>query len=724
MTPESSPQDRPLVLIVDDDDTTRTMAIGYLSQAGFEVKESESGALALDMVAQRTPDLIILDVEMPNMDGFEVCEALRVLPKLINTPILMLTGLDNTEYIDKAYIAGATDFASKPINWTLLSHRLRYMHRASQAAEQLLKEQTRLDKAQRIAQMGNWNYDVSTNNTEWSDQLYRILGLVPDEIEPTIQNGLPFTHADDKDRVERWFRQIKKLVTTSTIDHRITLKDGSEKNVRQQVEPELDSTGSIVALNAIVQDFTDWRRVEKKVHQLAYYDALTSLPNRILFQEQLSMAMKQAETENSELAVLYFDLDDFKRINDSFGHAIGDKLLHEVAERLAHTLRISIEVQQPTRANDIIARMGGDEFIIILNRIASRTETEQIAHRIIRVVSEPYHVDGYELFTSPSIGIALYPKDGEQTDTLLKNADMAMYEAKRTGKSMYMVHNDDMQDKALRRYEIDTQMRSALENDEFSVHYQVQIDLETGRTYSAEALVRWQNETLGFMSPAEFIPVAEESGLIIDIGEWVLRESCKQAKAWMDEDFPVPSVAVNISVMQFMRSDFTKVVDTALKQTGLPANRLELEITESLLASDIHHAIDTLRELHELGVKLSIDDFGTGYSSLSQLKHFPIDRLKIDQSFIRNITENQHDAVITRAIIAMAQSMDIKVLAEGVETEEHLTFLRDNGCDEIQGYLISKPVSAAQLAQDMPALRSQLDAYFADGPDTTLRQAS
>lgn len=717
--------DEPVVLVVDDDDTTRMMATGFLSQAGFKVVEAESGAVAIDSCKQEKPDLIVLDVEMPGMDGFEVCTQVRGMAGFDHVPILMLTGLENDEYIDKAYDVGATDFASKPINWSLLCHRLRYLHRTSLSAIQIKKQQASLEEAQRIAQMGSWTIDLKTESLEWSDQLYNILGVDCCSVEPSFDNALDFVHPDDAERVESWFGYVLKSGEPSSIDHRVMLPDGTVRIVRQQVEPEIDNnSGEVVGLRAVVQDFTERRRVQEKVHQLAYYDTLTTLPNRILFQEQLSLAMKRAHAKQTQIAVLYFDLDDFKRVNDTFGHAVGDKLLLEVGNRLVDTLRISPVIHEMTKACDVIARMGGDEFIIILNDIISEQEVEGIAQRIINVVSEPYRVDEYELFTSPSIGIAIYPKDGLETDTLLKNADMAMYEAKRIGKNMYMVHNQDMEDKALRRYNIDAQMRSALENDEFSVNYQVQVDLNTGKLFSAEALVRWHSDNLGFVSPGEFIPVAEENGLIISIGEWVMHKACSQAKEWLDSGFPIAQVAVNISVMQFMRSDFVSVVKNTLNATNLPAECLELEITESLLAADINYAIRTLSELNELGVTLSIDDFGTGYSSLSQLKHFPIDRVKIDQSFIANVTENRDDAAITRAVIAMANSMDINVLAEGVETADHFNFLIENGCHEIQGYLISKPVSAEQLNDDIPTIVSTLDQLFDDADSQRIRLAS
>lgn len=703
---------RPRVLIVDDDDTTRRAATGFLCVAGFDVSEAASGAAALKSVTETQPDLILLDVEMPDMDGIEVCKELRKMPALQHTPILMLTVLENNDCIDDAYFAGATDFASKPINWKLLGYRLRYMHRTSLTAEQLVRQQTNFADAQRIAQIGSWTFDCLTKTTTCTDQLFRIFGLKPGECTPSLSFMLNFVHEEDRDRIKRSFAQAEEFSQALSVDHRLLLEDGSSRSVRQHIEPEFNADGVLVKLNATVQDFTERRKVEDRVHRLAYYDTLTNLPNRIFFQEQLELALQQARKDKSQVAVLYFDLDDFKRVNDTFGHAVGDKLLQEVGVRLTDSLRIAPTIRKESAVHNCIARMGGDEFIIILNNIARSADAEVVAERIVNVVSSSYNVDEYELFTSPSIGIALYPRDGEDAENLLKNADMAMYEAKRTGKSMYMVHSEEMRAKTARRYELDRVMRSAIDNDEFSVHYQVQLDLKSGEIFSAEALVRWHSETLGSVSPAEFVSVAEDNGMIISLGEWVLRKSCQQVKQWMENDALVQRVAVNISAMQFMRPDFPEVVSNILQQCELPAERLELEITESLLASDLNHAINTLQKLHEIGVTLSIDDFGTGYSSLSQLKHFPIDRLKIDQSFIYNIIECPDDAAITRAVIAMSKSMNIQVLAEGVETAEQLQFLLANGCDEVQGYLFSKPVSAAQLEKDMPQILSQLDELF------------
>lgn len=712
-----------VVMIVDDDASTRMMATEFLTQAGFTVAEAADGVEALARAAQVRPDMVILDVEMPNLNGFETCVQLREMPAFGSTPILMLTGLDNSQSIDLAYEAGATDFATKPINWSLLCYRVRYMLRASQASELLFKNQASLAAAQRIARLGNWEYDVAQKRLVWSEQLFHILGLRSTEIKPSHEAFLARVHEGDRSRVAEWMSQDSASMEITSIDHRILLSDGDVRSVRQQIERTFDSEGTLVLLQAIVQDFTEQRRAEEKIHQLAYYDSLTNLPNRVLLQEHLENDLAFAKRYNTTLAVLFLDLDDFKRVNDTLGHAVGDLLLQEVGKRLRKNLRCggAGAKSNTINVNAMVSRMGGDEFIILLSSIEDVSDAISVANRILNVLTQPYNILGNNLYTSPSIGISMYPTDGLTAQDLLRNADMAMYSAKRSGKNIYKLHSVAMDDAAQHRYKIDVCLRSALENEEFEIFYQPQLDLSTGVIFSVEALIRWRSKELGFVMPSDFIPVAEENGLIVPMGQWVLRTACEQAQKWIEEGFLVNKVAVNISVLQFMRPDFPAVIEDILFKTGLPAKHLELEITESLLANDIFGAVDTLRELKNIGVELSIDDFGTGYSSLSQLKNFPIDRLKIDQSFISNVTTSKEDAAITEAVIAMSDSMKIKVLAEGVETPEQLEFLRQHGCNEIQGYLIGKPQPASEIEANMPSIDDLLGELISISPVSNLK---
>ena len=682
-------------MLVDDDAPTRLMARGFLERSGFSVVEAGDGLEALERLGTARPDLVLLDVEMPRLDGFGTCSRLRAVPGFETVPVLMLTGLGDTASIELAYRAGATDFATKPLQWSLLCHRLRYMLRASRAAEALAEKERGLAAAQRIARIGNWELDPVDDRMRWSDELRRICALAPGGAGPTLERFVERVHDDDRTRVRAWIaRAASGEEARATIDCRLAPGPDGTRSVRQQIEAVRGPDGRVTRLLGVVQDFTERRRAERRIHQLAYFDSLTGLANRVRFRDRLERAIVAATARGGRLAVLFLDLDDFKNVNDTLGHAAGDQLLGEVARRLREGFGAGPGA--PT-----LARMGGDEFTVLLPSVDATDEAVDAARRAIALLGRPYRIDGVEVRTCPSVGVAICPDDGEDADTLLRNADMALYEAKRRGKGGYRVHDDAMEAAARRRFAIDLELRRALERDEIAVHYQPQLDLVAGTLCAAEALVRWTSEALGPVSPVEFIPVAEANGLILPLGERVLRAACAQARRWRDDGFPIPRVAVNISVAQFSRPGFPALVAAVLDETGLAPGALELEITESLLATDVVGAAGTLRELRAVGVQLSIDDFGTGYSSLSQLKHFPIHRLKIDRSFVTDVTNDAQDAAIVRAIVAMGASLGLRTLAEGVETAEHARFLRDAGCDEIQGYWLGRPLPADGLVADL-----------------------
>ncbi|MDH3713280.1 MAG: EAL domain-containing protein [Gammaproteobacteria bacterium] len=686
-------------LIVDDDGTTRLFAHQFLQQAGFRVLEAADGLQALEVVQQQRPDIILLDVDMPKLDGFGTCTRVRAIPEYAMVPILMVTGLDDAQSIEKAYAAGATDFATKPINWTLLLHRLRYILRAASAVTELAVTKTSLINAQRIARMGSWEWHAERDNMVWSDELYRLLRLEPATSTPTLEVFLQRVHETDKDRVAAWIVEAKETGIDAGINHRIVLPDASERHVHQQVEAVLDSAGNTTALYATLQDVTERQHAEAKIRQLAYNDSLTSLPNREAFKERLHQALALARRYQRMSAVLFLDLDDFKRVNDTLGHTVGDLLLQAVAERLLVGVRDSDSVAycETDDTQKTVARLGGDEFTILLSEIRGGEDAANVAQRILKALAEPFTLAGHEVFISPSIGITLFPQDGDDAEVLLKNADSAMYAAKRSGKNLYKFFDDSMNEATLKRLTMDSLLRKALERNELLLHYQPQMDLVDGYINGVEVLLRWHNPELGMVSPGEFIPMAEENGQIVPIGEWVLRTACAQAKRWIDEGHSLSRVAVNISVVQFVRPNFPDLIAHILQTSGLKPCALELEITESLLVKDVEGAIHTLQALKDIGVQLSIDDFGTGYSSLNQLKRFPIDRLKIDQSFVRDITSDPDDAAIALAVIGMAGTMNLNVVAEGVETEEQMRFLQTNRCNEMQGYHLSRPLPAEDM---------------------------
>jgi diguanylate cyclase (GGDEF)-like protein/PAS domain S-box-containing protein len=453
------------------------------------------------------------------------------------------------------------------------------------------------------------------------------------------------------------------------------------------ISPITDDNQRITHFVAVKEDITEKRRQEDRIHQLAYFDELTGLPNRTLLHDRVSQCLAAAEREQEPLALLFIDLDNFKTVNDSLGHFTGDRLLQSVAQRLKGCVRDS----------DTVSRLGGDEFVVVLAD-AQLDGASQVARKIIDRVGQPFVIDSHQLTVTPSIGISLFPHDARDFQSLLKNADTAMYQAKESGRNAYQFFTAEMNVLAFERLVLENALRQAVERQEFVLHYQPQVDMGSGRVIGAEALVRWLHPELGMVPPARFIPVAEDSGLIGAIGDWVLYEACRQNRAWQDAGLPAIPVAVNLSAVQLRQSELHESVAELLRRTGLESRYLELELTERTVMEDAEATVRCLRRLDEMGVMLSIDDFGTGYSSLSYLKRFPIDKLKIDQSFVRDIVADADDQAIAVAIISMGHSLRLRVIAEGVETVEQLEILRRHGCDEAQGFHFGRPMAADEFA--------------------------
>ncbi|HKK01296.1 MAG TPA: EAL domain-containing protein, partial [Desulfuromonadales bacterium] len=460
--------------------------------------------------------------------------------------------------------------------------------------------------------------------------------------------------------------------------------DSSIRHFVVRKAPFFSSEGSLGGLIGTVIDITAHKQAEQEIRQLAYFDTLTGLPNRTLLKDRFAQALVFARRDQRPVGVMMIDVDRFKGVNDSHGHAMGDQLLKALADRLRGMVRTS----------DTVARPGGDEFILLLPAVAHEQDIALVAQKIKETLHPPFNIDGQETFLTVSIGIAVFPLDGQDTDTLLRNADTAMYVAKEQGKNRYQFFSSEMNDKAVARVTLETDLRQGIERGEFSLDYQPQIDLATGVITGVEALLRWHHPQKGIISPVNFIPAAEETGLILPLGEWVLRTACRQARRWHLAGFPLLRMAVNLSALQFTQPDLLEMISGILEETGLPPQSLELEITESMLMENAREARTTLSGLKELGVSLAIDDFGTGYSSLSYLKHFPIDRLKIDQSFVRDIDTHCDDTAIVDSIIALGHSLHLSIIAEGVENEQQLQLLRQGRCHEMQGYFFSRPLSA------------------------------
>lgn len=485
---------------------------------------------------------------------------------------------------------------------------------------------------------------------------------------------------------EAFYRRLWKKISAGEVFSDVVINrrsDGSYYYEEKTITPQKNGRGEITHFISTGKDITERVEAQQKLHHLAHHDALTGLPNRVLLQDRLQQAIPRMRWHKRNIGVLFIDLDRFKLINDSLGHDVGDLLLQEAAERLSGCVR----------EGDTVARLGGDEFAIILNDIASRIDVLPVVNKLIESLAEPFIISDRELFVSASIGIALFPQDGRDTSTLLKMADIAMYRAKADGGCGYNFYSDEGGSIAAERLSLESKLRRALDRGEFSLHYQPQIDLTSYQTIAREALLRWSHSDYGDITPTQFVPLLEETGLIVPVGEWVLRAACLDEMIRQKSGLAPQRIAVNLSIRQFRQRDFVEMVGGIIDDTGIDPKQLELEVTEGLLISNISETARILHELHDLGVMLSIDDFGTGYSSMNYLKRLPFDHLKIDRCFVRDITRNNDDAAIASAIITLAHSMDIKVVAEGVENVEQLVYLYKKGCDIVQGYLCGRPVA-------------------------------
>ncbi|HJV79421.1 sensor domain-containing protein [Noviherbaspirillum sp.] len=476
------------------------------------------------------------------------------------------------------------------------------------------------------------------------------------------------------------------------IMHRL-LADGRPYYISVSAEPVFDASGAFAGYRGVSREITEQKIAEERIQHLATHDSLTGLPNRVMFSHLVANAIASAQRYQRNCAVLFIDLDRFKFINDSLGHEAGDQLLKEISKRFKKALR----------ASDVVARLGGDEFVVLIQDLQQETQAATVARKLLSATLKPITLGGRDCHITASIGVAMYPQDGGDEQSLMKNADIAMYYAKDEGKNNYQFYSKDIRAQSLERLALETNLRQALEREEFTLHYQAKRELDKGRITGVEALLRWDNAELGTVSPARFIPIAEDTGLIVQIGKWVLRTACEQNVAWQRMGLPPIHMAVNLSARQFTDERLVQDIAAILQETGMAPNLLELEITEGMVIQNPDHALRLLREIKAMGVRLAIDDFGTGYSSLGQLKNFPIDTLKVDRSFIRDIATNAEDKALTEAIIAMGKTLQLTVVAEGVETQEQETFLREHACDEMQGYLFSKPVPAGEFVTLMTA---------------------
>ncbi len=703
-----------LVLVVDDEPLMRLLANESLAASGLQVVEAEDGRAAIEACRRHRPGIVLMDVQMPEMDGFEACRQLRASPFGRHTPILMMTGLDDLESIRQAYDAGATDFVSKPINWLVLGQRVEYMLRAGRNAEALRRSEARLADAQRLARLGYWELAADTGQLCCSPELARLLGVPVAAMPPSLEKMLECVHRRDLEAVEQSIRSCLRGETPEGVEYRLCVAGSSERWLRHELEARRDEDGRIAGIAAAVQNVTQRRAAAERIRMLSYFDELTGLPNRRSFVERFEQASHSARRYGRTMAVLALDLDRLRRINETLGHPAGDVVLRETAERLLRTLRASDILGRPAAGGapparmDFVARLGGDEFVVLLTEIGRAEDAAAVAGRIGQILAEPFEYATGKVFLGASIGIAVYPHDGLDADSLIQRSTTARNHAKEHGGDCYRYFDPSMNAAALERLDLEGALRTALERQQLELWYQPQYRLDTGTLVGAEALLRWRSPQRGLVSPLTIIPIAEETGLIEPLGEWCLRQACTQASEW-SRRYPRPlRIAVNVSGKQFESGALIETVTRALGDSGLDPRLLELELTENVLMRDLEGAVDTLAALRSLGAGLAIDDFGVGYSSLNYLMRFGVDRLKIDRSFVKRLPDHAESRGIVKAMISMARSMGLEVLGEGVETEEQLELLRRTGCDLIQGFLYGRPMPADEFARllddDRPAV--------------------
>lgn len=685
------------VLLVEDSDSDAGLVARALTRGGYDatfhrVETAEEMTAALQ-AAQF--DIVISDYSLPQ---FDAPGALRVLQAAKHDlPFIVVSGNIGEDSAVNLMKSGAHDYVLKDSLIRLAPVVQRELAEA-QNRRQLKQSEANLRLAAKVFESSreaivitDANHRIVSANHAFTE----ITGYPLDEIRGEPVSVLNAMGQDHDVLKNMWADVIAQGFWQGEVTSK--RKSGADYLIRLSVTSVKDENGEPQNYILVATDITDQRQAIDRINYLAHYDVLTDLPNRAFMQGLLRRVLNQAKGAHSKVAILFVDLDRFKAINDSLGHHAGDAVLKGVAARLKACMRSA----------DVVSRLGGDEFVVILPN-TSDDGARQVAQKIRDELSAPYLVENQSLTVTPSIGISVYPDDGEDAETLIRNADSALYHAKDTGRNNYLFFTQRMNLAAIEHMTLENGLRSAVQNHEFVLYYQPQIELTTGRLIGFEALLRWQHPERGLLTPNHFIPIAEESDLIVSVGDWVMHEACRQNAAWQRAGLPALPVSVNLSVRQLCHPSLTATVSRVLRDTGLAAQHLELELTESMLMENASSPEHAIAELSRLGVTFSIDDFGTGYSNLGYLRRFPIHRLKIDQSFVRNVASEQGDAAIVRTILSLARNLHLKVLAEGVETLAQLDFLRTEGCDEIQGYLIGKPLPAAQfepvLASNRPLI--------------------
>lgn len=678
------------VLIVSGERTDAELLKKTLTSAedvAFHVKWCASLSEAIAQVKVKKIDALLLDLFLPDSQGIATFSAIHAL--VPNLPILLVNAEDEAVSSQAVELGAQACLSRNHLEYSFIPQVLRLIIQRKKNEQTLHNHLERARITLESIGEGVLCTDEAANITYLNPEAERMTGWSRSEavgkpIEQVFNLLNSQTHQPFPNPVRLVLEKKKPLATQ--VNSVLLRPDGYRMAVEDTIAPIRDINKKLTGAVVIFRDVTKTRAMEEKMTHLAHHDHLTGLPNRILLNDRLKQAIAYAKRRKAGLAVLFCDLDNFKHINDSLGHLVGDKLLQAVAQRLTRQVR----------ASDTVCRQGGDEFVLLLEDDCS-DNAAITAEKILHALSQPYFIDAHELYVTTSIGISLYPWDGLEAECLIRSADTALYHAKNKGRDNYQFFKEEMNIRAVERQSLEVDLRRAIKQEEFILHYQPKVSLNTGEITGVEVLIRWNHPTRGLILPGTFISIAEDSGLIVPLGQWVLEKACLQAKAWIDQGHNPMPVAINISAVEFRNVHFAEHVKKILNQTGLQPQYLELELTESVLMKDVQTSEAILQGLKDIGVRIAIDDFGTGYSSLNYLNQFPIDVLKIDQSFVRDISSGNGNGIIVNAVINMGISLKQKVVAEGIETDEQLSFLCKHACHEGQGYLLSKPLSALEL---------------------------